>query len=73
MPRCMYLEPWLGAEPMLPAPQYLYHMMDPNFEFSAKFEDDVILIFKKLRRSPMPLVHSCVLAPPSLCDDRHSP
>jgi len=29
--------------------QYLYHMMDPNFEFSAKFEDDVILIFKKLR------------------------
>eukprot|EP00658_Telonema_sp_P-2_P064955 TRINITY_DN54319_c0_g1_i1.p1 TRINITY_DN54319_c0_g1~~TRINITY_DN54319_c0_g1_i1.p1 ORF type:complete len:624 (-),score=232.53 TRINITY_DN54319_c0_g1_i1:185-2056(-) len=29
--------------------QFLYRLIDPHMEFSNKFEDDVILIFKRLR------------------------
>jgi len=29
--------------------QFLYRIIDPHMEFSSKFEDDVILIFKRLR------------------------
>lgn len=29
--------------------QFLYKLMDPHFEFSNKFEDDAIMIFKRLR------------------------